>query len=281
MSALSAPEPVEAVLYRAHSLLEGPRIGPGGELLYSDVIAGGLFECSPEGEVRELLPGRRGIGGLVPHADGGWVLSGRSVIHLSPDGSQRELLSDPEVPGYNDLFSTPAGELLAGELRYRPMSDEQPRDGRLLALAPGGEPRVIFAGVRWPNGIGLSPDGATVYVSDYAGAEVLACPLEGGEPRRFAASPQGSADGLAVDAEGCVWVALGQGGGVARFDPAGALLELVELPAGFVSSISFGGEDRRDVLISTADNLVAPELGGTLLRARSAVAGMRVTPVSV
>ena len=93
MSALTAPEPVEAVLRRPHSLLEGPRIGPHGEMVYSDVIAGGLFSCSPDGVVTELLHGRRGIGGIVPHADGGWVISGRTVLHLAPGGKQRELLS--------------------------------------------------------------------------------------------------------------------------------------------------------------------------------------------
>ena len=281
MSTLSEAEPVAAVLARPHSLLEGPRIGPDGELVYSDVIGGGLFSCSPGGAVAELLAGRRGIGGVVPHADGGWVLSGRTVLHLQPDGGQRELLSEEGVPGYNDLFSTPAGELLAGELRYRPMSGEEPRDGRLLALVPGGEVRVLWEGVRWPNGIGLSPGFDTVYVSDYARQEVLACPLAGGAARRFAASPRGSADGLAVDVEGCVWLALGEGGGVARMDPAGELLELIDMPASFVSSISFGGADMRDVLLSTADNTIEPEFGGTLLRARSAVAGMAVSPVNV
>ncbi len=281
MSVLSPPQPVEAVLRRQHSLLEGPRIGPEGELVYSDVIAGGVFRCSPDGAVTELLAGRRGIGGIVPHADGGWVLSGRTVIHLSPDGSQRELLSDPEAPGYNDLFSTPAGALLAGELRYRPMSGEEPREGRLLVLAEGEAPRTLCEPVRWANGIGLSPDGATAYISDYARREVLACSAEGGEPSRFAASPRGSADGLAVDAEGCVWLALGEGAGVARLSDDGEVLEIVEVPARFVSSVSFGGRDGCDVLISTADNTIDPELGGMLLRARSAVAGVPVTPVSV
>jgi len=282
VSALSPPEPVEAVLRRPHSLLEGPRIGAGGEMIYSDVIAGGLFSCSPDGVVSELVHGRRGIGGIVPHADGGWVISGRTVLHLAPDGEQRELLADAAVPGYNDLFTTAQGGLLAGELRYRPMSEEEPREGRVVALAPGSAPGTACEPVRWPNGIGTSPDGATLYVSDYARAEVLACPATGaGAPRRFAASPRGSADGLAVDEEGCVWVALGEGAGVARFDSGGELLEIADVPAGFVSSISFGGEDRRDVLISTADNLVEPALGGTLLRARSEVPGLAVMPVSV
>jgi sugar lactone lactonase YvrE len=281
MSVLSGIRPVMAVLQRPHTLLEGPRIGPGGEFVYSDVIAGGLYSCSPEGQITELLAGRRGIGGVVPHADGGWVLSGRSVIHLSPGGEQRELLSDPEAPGYNDIFSTPGGELLAGELRYRPMSEEPPREGRLLAISSGGAVRAISEEVQWPNGIGLATDGQTVYVSDYARKRVLACDLAGGGSRVFAQMPRGSADGLAVDAEGGVWVALGEGGAVARFEPDGRLGEIVELPAGFVSSISFGGPDGRDVLISTAGNDFEPELGGTLLCAHSEIPGMAVTPVAI
>ncbi|MGP0100330.1 MAG: SMP-30/gluconolactonase/LRE family protein [Solirubrobacteraceae bacterium] len=94
-------------------------------------------------------------------------------------------------------------------------------------------------------------------------------------------SPRGSADGLAVDCDGGVWVALGEGGGVARFLPDGGLDDVVDLPASFVSSLSFGGSDMRDVLITTADNHVRPELGGTLLRARSAIPGVEVTPVVV
>jgi sugar lactone lactonase YvrE len=284
MSMLTAIEPVMAVLERPHSLLEGPRIDPTGDLVFSDVIAGGVFSCSPDGTVSELLARRRGVGGIVPHADGGWVLSGRTVIHLGADGSQRELLSDPEAPGYNDLGSTPAGELLVGELRYRPMAGDEPRYGRLLLIARDAPPRVLTDQVLWPNGIGVAPDGRTVYISDYAHANVLAVPLsaEGAESAAvFAEVPSGSADGLAVDVEGGVWVALGEAGAVARFTPAGALDELVELPAGFVSSLSFGGPDLRDVLITTADNLLKPELGGTLLRARSQIPGLPVSPVRV
>ena len=80
------------------------------------MIAGGLWSCGPDGGVHELLGKRRGIGGAVPHADGGWVLSGRTVIHRPlPTGSQRELLDAGNgVCGYNDLSTTPEGGLLAG-----------------------------------------------------------------------------------------------------------------------------------------------------------------------
>ncbi len=269
---------VESVLRTPHGLLEAPRIGPGGELVFSDVIAGGLWEHSPDGVTRELLPKRRGIGGAVPHADGGWVISGRTVLHLGPGGEQRELLAAEGVCGYNDLGTTPDGRLLAGALRYRALAGEDPRPGQLLVLEPDG-PRVLSEQVTWPNGIGCSPDGETIYLSDYAHQVVLAIPIEGGEAEEFCSSPRGSADGLAVDVEGGVWVALAEGGGVARFRADGSLDGLVDLPSTLVSSLSFGGPDMRDVLITTADNEVDPQLGGTLIRARSEVAGLALAPV--
>jgi sugar lactone lactonase YvrE len=281
MGLLTGVAPLMAVLEHEHSLLEAPRFDRDGAVIYSDVIAGGVWSCSAQGEVRELLGKRRGIGGIVAHAEGGWVISGRDVIHLAPDGAQRVLLADPDACGYNDLATTREGDLLAGVLRYRPLAGEEPRNGALVRLGTDGELRVLSEEVVWPNGIGVSPDGETVYVSDYARELVLAVPAHGGRARELCHSPRGSADGLAVDAQGGVWVALGQGAGVARFLPDGQLDELVPLPARFVSSLSFGGPDLREVLISTADNELRPELGGTLLRARSELPGLLVGPASV
>jgi gluconolactonase len=140
---LSDVAPVQAVLDRPHGLLEGPRLAHDGEAVYSDAIAGGVWGCSSTGVVREILPKRRGIGGILVHADGGWVISGRSVIHLQPSGRQRELLSGDGVCGYNDLGATPTGELLAGVLRYRPLSGEDPRPGQLLRVDRQGAVEVL------------------------------------------------------------------------------------------------------------------------------------------
>jgi gluconolactonase len=281
MTLLSEVEPVGAVLRRPHGLLEAPRLTDAGEMVYSDVTGGGVWTCSADGAVREILPKRRGVGGIVAHADGGWVLSGRSVLHLRPDGGQRPLIELEDACGFNDLGATAEGDLLAGELRYRPLAGEAPRNGRLLRLARDGTLTVLAEDVVWPNGIGVSPDGQTVYLSDYARQLVLAVAADGGAVRVFCHSPRGSADGLAVDRDGGVWIALGEGGGVARFRPDGALDEIVSLPAAFVSSLSFGGPDRCDVLLSTADNQLAPQLGGTLLRARSAIPGAPLATLRV
>jgi len=93
--------------------------------------------------------------------------------------------------------------------------------------------------------------------------------VDGGGRAVFAESPRGSADGLSIDVEGGVWVALGDAGAVARFDPAGDLDAVVDIPADFVSSISFRGTD---VLITTV---------GALFRARSEIAGVPVADAAI
>src|SRR6476469_8065523 len=97
MRLVSEPVPLVAVLERPHSLLEAPRLGADGEIVYSDVIAGGVWGCGPEGEIREIVPRRRGVGGIVPHAGGGWVISGSSLLHVGAGPADRG--HDPDAQG--------------------------------------------------------------------------------------------------------------------------------------------------------------------------------------
>jgi gluconolactonase len=73
---------------------------------------------------------------------------------------------------------------------------------------------------------------------------VWTLPVEGGEPEEFARMPAGSADGLAVDVEGGVWVALGAAGGSPASPRTGAWTGWPGVPTTFVSSLSFGGGGR-------------------------------------
>lgn len=249
----------ERVLERPGALLEGPRLTADGAMLYSDVTGGGVYR---DGEM--VVAKRRGVGGLVPHRDGGVVVTGRTVHH-----GERELLARDDLTGFNDLTATSNGELLVGALRFHPFKGEQPVPGDLLHLRAPGEATVLDEAVLWPNGIGLSPAGDRLYLSDYARAHVVTMGLDGGGRAVFAESPRGSADGLAVDVEGGVWVALGDAGAVARFEAGGALDAVVDVPADFVSSISFRGTD---AVITTV---------GALFRARSEIAGVAVADARI
>jgi sugar lactone lactonase YvrE len=261
-------------LVGGHVLVEGPRDDGEGGVLFSDVVSGGVFRWTGGKRATAVLEGRRGIGGLVPHAKGGLVVTGRDVTVVGGRGDDRELLGlRGGMKGFNDLVTMDDGSLLVGALRFRPMAGEEPVPGEVWRVPPrrGGEPEVLLEGVVWPNGIGLTPDGGTIYVADVQTSEVLACAPDGSDRRVFAQVPDGAPDGLAVDADGDVWVALGPGGGIARFTPAGELRERIDVPGSdFVSSVAFAGDD--DLLVATA---------GALLRAQGVgVRGRAVPPCS-
>jgi gluconolactonase len=261
-------------LWAEEGLLEAPRWLPDGSVLFSNVLAGGVWRHRPDGTVEEVVPKRRGIGGLVPHADGGVVVTGRSVVHVLPDGSSRDLLTDIDgVVGFNDLTTDAQGRVLVGALRFHPFGGEEPVAGEVWRIDAPGEASKLLGPVVWANGIGVSPDGGTVYVCDYQQAAVLAGPAAGGELEELARAPEGaSCDGLAVDAGGDLWVALGAGGGIGRYTSGGRLQAVHDAPAEFVSSMSFGGEDGQDLFVTTI---------GALLKSRADVAGLPVVAASV
>lgn len=259
-------------LARGFALVEAPREAPDGSIYFSDVIRGGVYRVAPSGDVETVVPKRRGIGGMALHASGGLVVSGRDLIHVR-DGETRTLLAPDGVTGFNDLTVDDEGRVLAGALRYYPMKGEPPVPGEVWML-DGRVAEPLFGGVDWPNGIGLSPDARTVYISDYANRCIIAHDRATGETGVFARPPKGSCDGLAVDEKGYLWVALADAGALGRFGPDGALDRILEVPAAFVTTVSFGGRDRRDLLIGTSDTTGGD--GAALLRARADVPGRPV-----
>jgi xylono-1,5-lactonase len=99
--------------------------------------------------------------------------------------------------------------------------------------------------------------------------------------RIFARMPRGNPDGLAVDEAGGVRVALGDGAAVARFSADGTLERTVPVPSSFVTSLCFGGSDRRDLYVVTTNNTDDPGRGATVFSARTDIPGLPVAPARV
>jgi gluconolactonase len=234
------------------------------------------------GEVETVVAKRRGVGGMALHADGGVVVSGRDVSHVM-EGRSRVLFADEGAAGFNDLTVDPDGHVVVGVLRFNPFGGEHPVPGEFLRLDPGGAATTVLAGVDWVNGCGFSPDGRTFYGCDYRHGVVLAADrgADGGygPPRTVAHSPSGQVDGLAVDENGALWVALGSAGTIGRFLPDGTLDQALEVPAAFVSSLCFGGADGRDLFITTAGDPHDPATSGGVFLTRSAIAGAPIALV--
>jgi D-xylonolactonase len=88
--------------------------------------------------------------------------------------------------------------------------------------------------------------------------------------------PEGMPDGLAVDAQGGVWVAAVRVGEIVHFSKDATVVKRIKLPATMVTSLVFGGRDLRDLYVVTADNTDDPNRKGTIFRGRADVPGLPV-----
>ncbi len=259
-----------------YGLIEGPRVDPDDNLYFSDVPNGGVYRRSPDGEITVVIPKRRGVGGIALHADGGLVISGRNICHVL-DGETRVIFA-PESLGLNDLMADDSGSVYCGTIRSDPFGDEAERiDGECYRIDPDGSITELYGGVSLTNGIGFSPDGSTMYHSDSGNREVICHDLVAGQlsnRRGLSVGKNFFPDGLAVDEAGTIWVADYGSSCVRGVSPDGELVDSIEVAAKAVTSLCFGGADRRDMYIVTADNTDDASRGGTIFRTRMAVPGM-------
>jgi gluconolactonase len=264
-------------LATGYGLIEGPRADPEGGLYFSDVTNGGVYRRAPDGRIETVVPRRRGVGGIALHADGGIVISGRNVCHVR-DGDTRVLFERDDIPGFNDIFTDALGRVYCGSMRADPFRTEGERTpGELWRIDAAGAAVELYGDVSLTNGIGLSPDGRLLYHSDTAAQHVVVhelTPDGRAKDRRAIDVAPGFPDGLAVDEEGVIWVALYGSGCVSRYRPDGAPDGRLAVPASSVTSLCFGGSDRRDLYVVSADNSDDSKRGGSIFRTRVDVPGL-------
>ncbi|MFE1441530.1 SMP-30/gluconolactonase/LRE family protein [Streptomyces sp. NPDC058739] len=246
----------EIAVRAAAELGEGPTWdAAAGRLLWVDILGRRVHTYDPLTGVRTVRRTEQHVGAAKPRTGGGLVLNLRDGVGLlDPDDSFRWLHREP-VPGRrgNDAAVAPDGSLWAGTMRY----DEAPGGGTLSRLTGEGRPSVVLDRVTVSNGTGWSPDGRLMYYIDSHARRVDVLDHADGRVsgrRTLAAIEEGAGfpDGLTVDAEGCVWVALWDGGAVRRYTPDGVLDRVLELPVRRPTACAFGGADLSDLYITTA-----------------------------
>ena len=162
--------------------------------------------------------------------------------------------------------------------------DRAPGRAALYRLDPDGAVHTVLDDVTISNGLDWSPDGSLAYYDDTATHRVDVFDYErdaGLTGRRpFVRLPDdGNPDGLTVDGEGGVWVALFGSGVVHRYTPAGVLDVVVEVPTPQVTACTFGGAGLDQLFITTSREGMAPDddpLAGSLFRADVGVPGQAV-----
>src|SRR5262245_52062825 len=270
-------------LATGYGLIEGPVWDPAKGLYFSDVLGGGIYLLDRRDNVSLAVPKRRGVGGMALHADGGLVVGGRDIVHVSLADHGMKVLVDQKAAdnaaGFNDLTTDAKGRIYVGSLAFSVFKGEEARPGNLYVIDLDGKARWISDGVLLTNGLGFSPDGRLLYHSDARRELVrvydVAADGSVGHWRAFAATGPGSVpDGLKVAADGSVWVADARNGRVAVFEADGSHRRDIAVPQPMVTSLCFGGDDLRDLYIVTGSWKGRSETSGTIYRTRSDVAGL-------
>jgi gluconolactonase len=273
-----------------YGLIEGPVWDAGRGLYFSDVLNGGVFLLGRDGETTQVIPRRRGVGGMALHASGGLVVSGRDISYAPLDEAKAgAVLLTAEAAGgigFNDLTTDAEGRVYVGSLAFRVFGGDQPKPGRLHRINLDGGMETLSDGVMLTNGLGFSPDGTRLYHSDSRapGVRVYEVAADGsvGPWRLFASlGDRSTPDGLKVAADGSVWVADARGGRVAVFEPDGAHRMDLAVPLPMVTSLCFGGEDLCDLYVVTGSDGGPRENCGTIFRTRVEVAGLPLAPARV
>ena len=275
---------IETIL-TGYGLVEGPRFDDNQSLFFCDSHNGGVFRRDGAGQIETIIPKRKGVGGIALHADGGIVVSGRDICHVTR-GVSRVLFELDAAARFNDIATDPSGRLYVGTLRFDPFNpDALPTPGELYRIESEGKATQLYDDVGLTNGIGFAPDGQTIYHSDSLRRHIIAHRIkdDGSCAARhiFAELPKGAPDGLCVDADGGVWVAAYAAGSILRFTPQGKLDQKIDIPAKKVTSLCFGGEDLRTLYITSADNQTDENLGGCIFRLPVNVAGLPHAKVQI
>lgn len=275
----------------ADFLAEGPHWSENRQRLhFVDILAPAVITSDPETGRRDETELPELVGCVVPRASGGFVVATETGVKtLSEDGAL-SVICEPEadMPGnrFNDGKCDRQGRFWVGSLAI----NTAPGQGNLWRVDADGSAHLMDRGFHISNGLGWSPDDRTMYFTDSGTREILAYDFDaasGGisNRRTFVSFDEGKGvpDGLAVDADGFVWVACWDGWSVVRFDPDGKVDRVLNLPVPRPTSCAFGGADLSTLFITTArirlssQVLAEAPMSGSVLAINAGVKGQNET----
>jgi sugar lactone lactonase YvrE len=251
-----------------------------GTVLWVDIKTGSLFLFDRKtAELRELQTGQY-LGAAVPTASGKYLAAMTAGVYYLDETGLTFICRPPELKDnlrINDAKCDPAGRFwfgTAGLFRNAP-------EGSLFRLDPDGTCRRMLAGVNVSNGLAWSADGKIMYFIDTPEQRVDAFDfnMDTGDisnRRPVIRFPDNFPDGMTIDAEDKLWVALWGGSRVVRCDPlSGAVIGEVPLPAVNTTSCCFAGENLDTLIITSSGETFEDPRAGCVFYTNP---GIRGTP---
>lgn len=259
----------------------------GDSLYLVDLLAGRLLVTAPavDAVVHEVCRVNHTLGAVAPLAGkpGAWVAAvGDGVALITADDElqwlDRPELSNPIPMRMNDAAVDPSGRFWVGSMAI----DGTPDAGHLYRVDNDGSVRAVVDGLSIPNGPAFSSDGRQLYLADSAKGRIDRLDIDPAsgdvlsQTTFVQLTERGqSPDGMTVDAEGCLWVAIWGGSVVHRYTADGQLDTVLAVPARQPTSVCFGGQNGRQLFITSAYvGLLEPSDGdGAVFVSEANVAG--------
>jgi sugar lactone lactonase YvrE len=257
-------EKVETAFEVKCLLGEGPAWDDvNGVLSWVDILKGQLYlQNLKDGTCKKVITGQY-IGAAVPDGRGGYIGALAGGFYRLDGTGLVDKLGAPEGMScrqrFNDAKCDPHGRLWAGTMSLYNDFDP-PGLAALYLLNRDRTASVKVSGVTISNGLAWSADEKTMYYIDTPALAVSAFDFDaetGGISNRRDVirfdKRGGSPDGMTIDSEGMLWVAMFNGGCVCRYDPgSGKCLRKIGVPTPYVTSCCFAGDDLGTLYITTA-----------------------------
>lgn len=249
----------ESYLQVGAALGEGPVRHRDGRLLWVDISRGEVNTYDHSSGRSSTYRVGEEVGAVAEMEDGSLLAACRSGLRYIDEARQVSPLvcalpRSPHVLRMNDGKADAAGRFVGGTM---PLVGDRPHLGSLWSFVESG-PVELVTGVSLSNGLGWSSDGGTMYYIDTPTGRIDAFEYDvngGGVGERATAvvlaDGAGSPDGMCVDVEGGIWVALWGAGEVHRYE-GGSLTEVIQVPTPFVTCPSFAGPSDGQLVITTA-----------------------------
>lgn len=266
LAALLIPGEEWQLVGEGYKFTEGPAVNAKGEVFFSDLTGSKSYRVGLDGKVSEFIPDTKKGNGQHFGPDGRLyvVASGESkIVAYDADGKTSTVIADG-IAG-NDLVIAHNGNIYA----THPLANANERTSKLWLIRPGQPKQEIdTGGVRFANGITLSPDQSLLYVADYYSHWVYSYQIQAdgtlAHKQRFFwlhepdTDDQSSADGIRCDREGRLYVATRLGIQIA--DQAGKVNAILQTPNRRVANIIFGGENFHTLYATSADKVYKRKL---------------------
>lgn len=238
-----------------------------GIVWYSDVIAGGVHGVGAEGRAPSFNHDRMWTGGIMLNEDGAVLSSGQGGIMWNHPESGKsgwliDAIGEEPINGINEMIADGHGGIFCGTVDLDMVIAGQPtRPAAIYHLSADGSVRVAADGLGFANGIMLSPDGRQLYYNDtFDGTYAFDVSPDLELSHRRLLLKKGDCDGMALDAEGNLWITGYRSHEIVRIRPDGTLLDPFPTPSGGNTQVRFGGPDMRDFWITA----VTADAGDTL-----------------